>query len=187
MLTKNYMLYKEDLMHLKVGLSNEIWEKLLKVEDNAENVKTVKRALKELQGVFNSISRDNDIVSPSTMLEKLQSIANTISSNKKLKCSMEVWNKYYEQEIRPYLSMYHIFRKANLDFMIIPHYMFGEDYLKKSNKPPIEKLTKASCEEKLKSLVIGGMTQIECGLLCYYDLAKTLQPLKHIQSLLKNN
>ena len=181
------MLYKEDLMHLKFGLSNEIWEKILKEEENAENVKTVKKAIEDLQGVFYSISRDNDIVSPSTLLEKLQSIANTISANKKLKCSMEVWNKYYEQEIKPHLSMYHIISKANLDFMIFPHYMFGEDYLKKSNKPPIETLTKASVEEKLKSLVIGGMTQIECGLLCYYDLAKKLQPLKTAMSLLKNN
>lgn len=181
------MLFKEDLLHLKTGLSNEIWEDILKAEDNAENVKTVKNAVKELQGVFDKINSANNTVSYQSMLEQLQNIANKISANKKLKCSMGVWDKYYDMEVRPYLSLYHIFELAKLDNLIIPHYMLGEDYLKKSNRPEVEILSKVGYEKKLKMLVIGGMTQIMCGLFVYYDLAKQFQALKYIQLLLKNN
>ena len=179
------MSYTEDMLHLKTGLSNKIWEVVLKAENNAENVKTVKKAITELQGVFDKInSGNNTTVSYQSMLEQLQNIANTVSANPELKCAMEVWEKYYDMEVNPYLSLCHIFELAKLDNLIIPHYTLGEDYLKKSNRPEVEILSKVGYEKKLKMLVIGGMTQIVCGLLVYYDLAKQLQPLKYIQSLL---
>ena len=179
------MSFTEDMLHLKTGLSNKIWEDILKAEDNAENVKTVKKAITELQGIFDKInSGNNNTVSYQSMLEQLQNIANTVSANPKLKCAMGVWEKYYDMEVNPYLSLCHIFELAKLDNLIIPHYTLGEDYLKKSKKPEVEILSKVGYEKKLKMLIIGGMIQIVCGLFTYYELAKKLQPLKYIQTLL---